>query len=203
MKLVCYNIHRGTDEFNRITFFQLIGYLKSLDSDIICMQEVLYHQFLLMKTLLNMNGEFGLHVNNKKVKYGICILTKVKIIEKTHLLLSSKTEQRGMLCVNIDGNTIVNTHLGLEERERQNQINEILDFLDNQNNKIIICGDFNQKNIYLDSYKDSARFFSKDFCPTFKKSRIDYIFIRGNINIKSYKVDEVFYSDHYPIMIEI
>ena len=55
----------------------------------------------------------------------------------------------------------------------------------------------------LISYKDVAQYLCKGFYPTFKTSRIDYIFVSEVINIKSYEVDEVFYSDHFPIIVEI
>ncbi|WP_148557333.1 endonuclease/exonuclease/phosphatase family protein [Terrisporobacter glycolicus] len=203
MKLVSYNIHIGTDEFRRMTLFQLIGYLKSLDCDVICLQEVLYYQFKLMKILLKMNGVFGLHVNNRKMKFGICILSKNKINCSSHLLLSSKTEQRGLLSIDIDDKIIINTHLGLDMEERKIQISEILDFAKKQNKNIVICGDFNEKNINLSSYKDAAKCLCKDFYPTFKTSRIDYVFVSSIIDIKSYEIDQVLYSDHFPIIVKI
>ena len=203
MKLICYNIHKGMDEFRRITLFQLIKYLKSLDADVICLQEVLYYQFKLMKTLLNMDGIFGLHVNRKRMKFGICILSKNKIINKEHVLLSSKTEQRGLVSIDTKKYTIINTHLGLDIEERQTQISEILNFAKSKNNNVIICGDFNEKNISLCSYEDVAQKLNKNLLPTFNKHRIDYVFISKTIHIKSYEVEKVFYSDHYPIIVQI
>ncbi len=192
------------DEFRRVTLFQLIHYLKSLDCDIICLQEVLYYQFKLMKVLLKMDGVFGLHVNNKKIKFGICILSKSKINESSHLLLTSKKEQRGLLSIYENENLIINTHLGLDTEERQTQISEIINFAEMENKKnIVICGDFNEKNISLGYYNDVAQYLYKDFCPTFKTSRIDYVFVSKTIDIKSYNVDQVFYSDHFPIIVEI
>ena len=203
MKLISYNIHVGMDEFRRFTLFQLIKYLKEQDADIICLQEVLYYQFNLMKLLLKMDGIFGLHVNNKKVKFGICILSKRKIIESNHFLLTSKKEQRGMLSINSTDLLIINTHLGLDSDERKLQISEILDFAKGKCDNIIICGDFNEKNINLFSYNDIPKYLSKDMKPTFNKHRIDYIFMSKNIKPKYYDVDEVFYSDHFPIIVEI
>ena len=191
------------DEFRRFTLFQLIHYLKSLDCDVICLQEVLYYQFKLMKILLKMDGVFGLHVKNKKMKFGICILSKNKINQSSHVLLSSKKEQRGLLSIDMDDKVIINTHLGLDIEERQTQISEILNFAETKKKNTVICGDFNEKNISLDPYKDVAKYLCKDLYPTFKTSRIDYIFVSQMINIKFYEVDKVFYSDHFPIIVEI
>ena len=203
MRLVCYNIHKGMDEFRRVTLLQLIKYLKSLDADVICLQEVLYYQFNMMKLILKMDGVFAIHVHNKKMKFGICILSKEKIIKSNHILLTSKKEQRGMLSIDRENEVIINTHLGLDSEERKTQISEILNFAKNKDKNIIICGDFNEENINLSSYKDVAKYLFEDRKPTFNKWRIDYIFCSKVTKVKSYQVDQVFYSDHFPIMIEM
>ena len=203
MRLVCYNIHKGMDEFRRVTLLQLIKYLKSLDADVICLQEVLYYQFNIMKLILKMDGVFAIHVHNKKMKFGICILSKEKIIKSNHILLTSKKEQRGILSIDRENEVIINTHLGLDSEERKTQISEILDFAKNKGKNIIICGDFNEENINLSSYKDVAKYLFEDRKATFNKWRIDYIFCSKVTKVKSYQVDQVFYSDHFPIMIEM
>ena len=203
MRLVCYNIHKGMDEFRRVTLLQLIKYLKSLDADVICLQEVLYYQFNMMKLILKMDGVFAIHVHNKKMKFGICILSKEKIIKSNHILLTSKKEQRGMLSIDRENEVIINTHLGLDSEERKTQISERLNFAKNKGKNIIICGDFNEENINLSSYKDVAKYLFEDRKATFNKWRIDYIFCSKVTKVKSYQVDQVFYSDHFPIMIEM
>ena len=203
MRLVCYNIHKGMDEFRRVTLLQLIKYLKSLDADVICLQEVLYYQFNMMKLILKMDGVFAIHVHNKKMKFGICILSKEKIIKSNHILLTSKKEQRGILSIDRENEVIINTHLGLDSEERKTQISEILNFAKNKDKNIIICGDFNEENINLASYKDVAKYLFEDRKATFNKWRIDYIFCSKVTKVKSYQVDQVFYSDHFPIMIEM
>ncbi len=203
MRLICYNIHKGMDEFRRVTLLQLIKYLKSLDADVICLQEVLYYQFNMMKLILRMDGVFAIHVHNKKMKFGICILSKEKIIKSNHILLTSKKEQRGILSIDREDEVIINTHLGLDSEERKIQISEILDFAKNKGKNIIICGDFNEENINLSSYKDVAKYLFEDRKATFNKWRIDYIFCSKVTKVKSYQVDQVFYSDHFPIMIEM
>ena len=37
----------------------------------------------------------------------------------------------------------------------------------------------------------------------FNKYRIDYVFFTTNIKAKSYEVEDVFYSDHFPIIADI
>ena len=152
--------------------------------------------------LLKMDGIFGLHVNNKKMKFGICILSKRKIIESNHFLLTSKKEQRGLLSINSTDLLIINTHLGLDSDERKLQISEILDFAKGKCGYIIICGDFNEKNIYMSNFNDVAVDLNQHNTPTFSKNRIDYCFISENLSAKSYTVDEVYMSDHFPVVVE-
>ncbi|MGM9531798.1 endonuclease/exonuclease/phosphatase family protein, partial [Intestinibacter sp.] len=181
LRIISYNIHRGMDKNKKTTLFQIVKYLKKQRGDVICLQEVLRHQYEFMKFYLRMNGIFAENV--KSQKYGICIFSKYKIIDKKHVFLTSKKEQRGLAYIKlkIDENNylnIINTHLGLNKIERFKQINEILDFVKNINgkDKNIICGDFNEKNLSINNLNDASVALKKDNYPTFSKSRIDYCF---------------------------
>lgn len=158
MKIISYNIHTGTDKDKNRTLRQIAKYLKSQNCDIICLQEVLYSQYRMLKFYLQMDGSFAENVSDKQ--YGICIFSKYKILVRNHVFLTSKKEQRGFahIKVKIEGDrylNVINTHLGLDKDERVKQINEILDFISiNLEGNIedlagnIVCGDFNEKNIY-------------------------------------------------------
>lgn len=207
MKVVSYNIHRGTDISNKPTLKGIMKYLKNLDADIICLQEVLYSQFLKIKSFLEMDGVFAANVDNKVMRYGICTFSKNKIEFSSHVLLSSKKEQRGLLSISlyIDNKyniNIINTHLGLDKEERNKQIIEILNFKERLVGTVVICGDFNEKNISLANYYDSAVYLKEHSNPTLPKynARIDYIFIDKTYIPKGYFVEKVFLSDHYPII---
>lgn len=206
MKIVSYNIHKGMDANNKITLGKISKYLKDLDADVICLQEVLYPQFAKLKSDLKMDGVFAANVIKPGVMYGICIFSNKEIYNNEHILLTSKNEQRGFLNANIFSKygkmNIINTHLGLDKYERQTQINEILSYLYNVEGKSIICGDFNEKNISLSNYNDMAVYTGKyDVCTFFKTdARIDYIFIDRLIIIDDYVVGKIKLSDHYPII---
>ena len=212
MKIISYNIHTGTDKDKNRTLRQIAKYLKSQNCDIICLQEVLYSQYRMLKFYLQMDGSFAENVSDKQ--YGICIFSKYKILVRNHVFLTSKKEQRGFahikVKINDDGYlNIINTHLGLDKYERVKQIDEILDFINiNLNGNIenlignIICGDFNEKNIYLNNFEDVSMKLNKDNIPTFLNSRIDYCFEDTNLNITSYEVDKVYMSDHFPIIVD-
>lgn len=205
MKIVCYNIHKGMDANNKVTLHKMILYLKSLDADVICLQEVLYSQFKIMKLALNMKGVFAANINNEKMKFGVCTFTKHNICKSDHVLLPSKKEQRGFLCINIDYMkdlklNIINTHLGLDKEERVKQIEVILEYMDLLGKEKILCGDFNEKNISINDLIDSAVYLKKDSEPTFKTSRIDYIFSSKNYIPLNYFVNVINLSDHFPVI---
>ena len=68
------------DKNKKTTLFQIVKYLKKQRADVICLQEVLHSQYEFMKLYLRMNGIFAENVESQK--YGICIFSKYKIIEK-------------------------------------------------------------------------------------------------------------------------
>ena len=215
MKIISYNIHTGTDKDKNRTLRQMAKYLKSQNCDIICLQEVLYSQYRMLKFYLQMDGSFAENVSDKQ--YGICIFSKYKILVRNHVFLTSKKEQRGFahIKVKIEGDrylNVINTHLGLDKDERVKQINEILDFISiNLEGNIedlagnIVCGDFNEKNIFISIFNDSAVYTNNQSIATFEKSnaRIDYILVDKSLGIYKYKLDKINLSDHYPIIVDI
>ncbi|MEF9991629.1 MAG: endonuclease/exonuclease/phosphatase family protein [Peptostreptococcaceae bacterium] len=211
MKIVTYNIHRGADKKNNPTLNEIGYYLKNLDCDVICLQEVLYNQFKKIKSILKIDGVFVANVKQPGILYGICIFSKYEIKDSAHLFLTSKKEQRGLLSIEINNNSesisIINTHLGLDKLERYNQLNEILDYCNRIGSKSIICGDFNEKNVNITNFIDMAVECDKYKIDTFEslKARIDYIFVDKNINMEKYDyhVDKTNLSDHYPVIVEI
>lgn len=206
MKIISYNIHRGTDKNKKDTLNEIIKYLKKQDCDVICLQEVLEPIYKKLKSDLKMHGYFVENV--KSQHYGTCIFSKHIIVDKHHVLLSSEKEQRGFQHVKIKTKltksvNVINAHLGLGNEEREKQIKEISSFISKTakgNN--IICGDFNREKASMKNFKDAAITLKKDNLPTFSTKRIDYCFFSDDLKPKSYKVDKVDMSDHFPVIIE-
>lgn len=194
---------------NVFTLNKIIKYLKELDADIICLQEILYNQFAILKQSLKLDGVFAANVNKPTLMYGIATLSKNEILDKKHIFLKSKGEQRGFLHTNIFSNIcsvdVINTHLGLDKDERKEQLNQIVDFTNRLRKAKVICGDFNEKNIFISIFNDSAIYTNNQSIATFEKSnaRIDYILVDKSLGIYKYKVDKINLSDHYPIITEI
>ena len=191
------------------TLNKIIKYLKYIDADIICLQEVLYEQFAILKHNLKLDGVFAANINNPTLRYGIATLSKYEILKNEHVFLKSKKEQRGFLYTNVFSEKycidVINTHLGLDKDERKEQISEIMNYINILKKSKIICGDFNEKNISINSFNDSAIYTNYQNIVTFEKSnaRIDYILLDMSLEIEKYYVDKINLSDHYPVIVDI
>ncbi|MBS5788076.1 MAG: endonuclease/exonuclease/phosphatase family protein [Clostridioides difficile] len=209
MRVITYNIHKGMDAKNKPTLLKIGKYLKKQHCDVICLQEVLYPQFLILKKQINMKGIFAANVKKPGMLYGICIFTKSEEFSSHHFLLTSKKEQRGALCLSyVTDNgymNIINTHLGLDKEERNIQLNEIMDYTKCLVGNKIVCGDFNEKNINIGPFIDTAILADYKDQSTFwpSNSRIDYVFVDKQLSIINYKVDKIKLSDHFPLFCEI
>ena len=209
MKILSYNIHKGMDANNIFTLNKMIKYLKNIDADIICLQEVLYNQFVILKQSLKIEGVFAANINKATLMYGIATLSKYEILKNEHIFLKSKKEQRGFLYTNIFYGKyyidIINTHLGLDIYERREQISEIMDYIKDLRRSKIVCGEKKKKNISINIFNDSAVYKNYQSIPTFEKSnaRIDYILVDKSLQIYEYYVEKIYLSDHFPIIVDI
>ena len=218
IKIVSYNIHSGLNKDMFPTLFDIIDFLRVSNSDIICLQEVnesakAGFQVSSFKDELKMFSHFGANVVGLGANYGLVTYSKYPIKSENHIYLESgEREQRGMLhtVVNVEGRklNIINVHLGLGEKEREIQLNELIDFVDRLGNEpYIVVGDFNQGNMSLDDkiLKDVAQELNKANVLTFATGldRIDYIFVSPNIEVLDYEVLIKNMSDHYPIMARV
>jgi endonuclease/exonuclease/phosphatase family metal-dependent hydrolase len=115
--------------------------------------------------------------------------------------------------LNIDGYrlAVYNTHLGLNEVERKEQVDFILQMTGDETIDYILMGDMNTKFDKLimitDSMKDCAKGSEKSQQSTFEEKglqeRIDYIFVSPNIEVTNYDVLAAEASDHYPVVSEV
>ncbi|WP_438653616.1 endonuclease/exonuclease/phosphatase family protein [Romboutsia sp.] len=214
IRIVSYNIHSGLNKDMFPTLFDIIDFLRVLNADVICLQEVnesakAGFQVSSFKEELKMYSHFGANVVELGSNYGLVTYSKYPIKSENHIYLSSDREQRGMLhtLIKIDGRNlnIINIHLGLGEKERKIQLEELLEFIKKLGNEpYIVVGDFNEDSISLDKseLKDVAKQLEKSNILTFAVGleRIDYIFTSKNIEILDYEVLIKNMSDHYPIV---
>lgn len=217
VKIVSYNIHSGLNKDMYPTLFDIIDFLRISNADVICLQEVnesakVGFQVSSLKEELNMYSHFGANVVNFGANYGMVTYSKFPIKSENHIYLHSDREQRGILHTVIKVGkknlNIVNVHLGLGKEEREIQLKEVIQFVqDLEEEPFIVVGDFNEGNIAIDDsiMKDVAVALNKSNILTFATGldRIDYIFVSPNIQVLEYEVLIKSMSDHYPIVAKL
>jgi len=228
LRIMSYNIHHGEGEDGIQDLERISDIVRKSNIDIIGIQEVEKHwsqrtffedQAKMIANRLGMYYTYAANLDKKPLRegeprrqYGTAILSKYPIVASNHHLLtkSGKNEQRGLLetIININGVYLnfYNVHLALTIAEREAQVREILDIVNQSNGPKIIVGDFNDtpdsniikrmKLIYHDVFAENNK-------PTFPakepQMRIDYIFISKELKVIESNVIRTFASDHVPI----
>ncbi|WP_425446113.1 endonuclease/exonuclease/phosphatase family protein [Dethiothermospora halolimnae] len=221
VKVMTYNIHHGKDRYGRYTLDNIIEFIKKEDPDILGLQEVdknmlrsgFKDQAKKIANSLSMYYAFGSNEKFLYGKYGNAVLSKYPIIKWDNIKMDGK-ENRGLLIAEIlldktKLNFLV-THLGTNSWERDSQFKVLNSYLKLYENNTILIGDLNEvdyNNNILDlekSINDVANTVDNRYSHTITmekhKKRIDYIFADKNYEILDYKVKEVDYSDHYPVI---
>lgn len=126
-------------------------------------------------------------------------LYKKLVVESNHQVLGEVAE-------NIKGK------LNFAFKTREEQVDIIYSCIEQQlenTNRMIVCGDFNDtpisyasgrfKKHFTDSYLETGRGVGITYHENMFWFRIDYILHTGNIDSYMTTVDQVIYSDHYPV----
>lgn len=210
ISVMSYNIHRGKDFEDKYTLEEIVNYLKESDADIICLQEVLFAHHTLIRESGGYKSQYVANIDIPIASTGVATYSKYPIIESNHIMLSSKTEQRGALHtvykINDKLVNVINLHLGLDKKEREKQLSEIEEYCSNLEGEVIIAGDFNQKSVEIDNFRDIGKYHGYGDRETFfpLESRIDYIFMTTkNMYSSTYNILYTKISDHYPILAKI
>ena len=223
LKLMTYNIRRGKGRDGKLNLNNTAAVIKGSNANIISLQEVERHsirtgfqdQIKLLSSKLGMNYAYGKSINILNGKYGNGLLSLYPIEEYKVYDLPSVSERRTVLrtVLNIDGYllAVYNTHLGLNEAERIEQLNFILQMTGAETIDYILMGDMNTKFekliLITDSMKDCAKGSEKSQQITYNgeelQQRIDYIFVSPNIEVTNYDVVASEASDHYPVVSEV
>lgn len=122
------------------------------------------------------------------------------------LIVDPNRQTLGVVADNVQGK------LDFAFRTREEQVNIIYDCIEQQlenTKRMIICGDFNDtpisyaygkfKKHFTDSYLETGRGVGITYHENGFWFRIDYILHTSNINSYMCTVDQVKYSDHYPV----
>ncbi|QBQ56637.1 endonuclease [Nitrosococcus wardiae] len=156
MRLATYNISSCIGADRRFNPARTASVLRSLDADVIALQEV-EHQSVNGQDLLDyLAGETGLVAIpgpiflRKTFHYGNALLTRAKLLQvQRYDLSASWREPRGAIDVDLKWRgqkiRVVATHLGLTIRERKLQIQQLLSLgLTPDEGRTVLMGDFNE-----------------------------------------------------------
>ena len=228
MIISTFNIQNDIKKYSKDKEKEIISYLVDNKIDILNLQEV-YSKLDkdLSKDIDSLNytmfGKYRFFLKRilNRINEKTPIITKYNVINnKTYNLpFLPSTLKRVMtkVEVEIDGKlvSIYNTHLDyMLDITRKRQLKRILKILRNDNNPIILTGDFNLKNnseIFNNFVKEMKKLNINHIDVgdnTWKPSKyhraIDHIFLSDNFKLNSKKiVKNIDISDHYPILINV
>ncbi|WP_209124740.1 endonuclease/exonuclease/phosphatase family protein [Alkalihalobacillus sp. BA299] len=215
--ITSYNIRYGKGLDNRVDLNRTIDTLRSIDADIISLQEIERYsvrskftdQVKLIADELEMNAVFYPSISYPGIYYGNAILSRFPIESTERIPLINKREARSAILSKIQlSNTqsinVINTHLGLDQDERLKAIETIYHKLDQLKDPIILTGDLNslpikQEYKTWDPYlkksnkgKPIQTYYSQDW-------QVDYIFHSKEFLVRETNVMKSDASDHYPV----
>ncbi|MEW6573545.1 MAG: endonuclease/exonuclease/phosphatase family protein [Bacillota bacterium] len=225
LRVLTYNIRHCKGLDGKVSLCRVAAVIRSAGADLVALQEVdafssrsgFRHQAAALGRQLNMWSVYGpTRKTFKLAQFGNAILGKWNLAETFQHKLPGRGEARGLLGVTVTGNgmkvNFVTTHLGLDEKDREEQVGKIVEVLRDTTMPFIFCGDFNchpgaGELVPLYSLaRDAAEVFGTD-APTFPAgrpgARIDYVFISSHWSVLSVEVLETDASDHLPVLAKL
>lgn len=228
LRIMTYNIHIGKGIDGKLDLGRIAEVINSQQPDLVALQEVdrftercgKIDELVELERLTGLKGVYGKTIDFQGGEYGIATLSRLKIVSSKHNLFPeiSGKERRGYLTVIVrkDGRRIafINTHLGLDNAERQGQISKLLEEADRISEPLIIAGDFNEIPITGNLQLLNKHFIDvasqiKNPLPTFPSTgpvhRLDYIWLHIKDSWKLIKCETISSqaSDHLPVVAEI
>ena len=239
LRVMTYNVHSCIGMDGNISPERIARVINQYAPDVILLQELDVgrnrtegvDQAQHIADILAMDCHFHPAMHYAEEKYGNAILTHLPMrIVKTGILprLKGKTnsEFRGALwvAVEVDDKEVqfINTHLGLQRRERMQQVDMLLgtEWLANGlcKNPVILGGDFNALPSSkvckkLNNYLHDAQSTMKDHKPIgtfyrkYPKVCIDHIYLSSNIDVLDIQVPRTkmvqVASDHLPLVVDL
>jgi len=224
LRVLTYNIHHGEGRDQRIDLDRIAGVIRDTNANVVCLQEVDRNQprsqqldfpaelskRLGMPVVFENNYAFG------GGEYGNATLTRLEMVSHENIPLPNpnNAEPRGCLKTVVKtpaGNVqILNTHLGLNETERAQQVEALLKAVGQE--PLILAGDFNEgidqpgvAKIAAD-YQDAL---GKAGVPKThgERARIDHIFVSSEFEVVFSRMVSTavtkMASDHFPYMTEM
>jgi len=213
ISIYSYNIHSGRNIFFRKTLPNMIDYFMQNRPDILALQEVHNnpkhgYQFQIIRDSLAMFGAFGRNLKIGTGFYGNAIYSRFPFEMEQNIALPGEAEPRGVLQCKLNINshslTLLNTHLGLSKKERNKQIDSLSSIVSSLSGLILLTGDLNTvASPVFPQLQDIAKKLGKDDLATVfpLNRRIDYMYASANVQLVSYEVVKIPFSDHYPLKV--
>ena len=232
MRLLSWNIHKGIGgRDRRYSLQRIIDCIDHEHPDLVCLQEVdrlvarsnFDDQPRLLGQSLNLQSTFQANVPVSNGTYGNLILSRWAV-GSTHRISLKRgiRKSRGAQLIHVETPEgalhLVNTHLGLDERERHWQIDFLLDHELFQSSSVIptfIAGDFNDwRNTLAEQSLANHGFQQVTSPPSEYRSfpswlpvgGLDKVFVRGEVTTERVKVVRTSLarvaSDHLPIVVD-
>lgn len=163
--------------------------------------------------ILGMQSVFGANATWFLIaRQGNAVLSRYPIQAVQNFPLASTGEKRGLLKVVIKTNLyrvlFFTTHLGLDQRERLHQVEEIKEIISQEKDPLILTGDFNALPGAEEIQKIQTMLLSADptgawptFPSTLPQHKIDYIFYTKHWRLIESRVYESMASDHLPWLV--
>lgn len=232
MRLLSWNIHKGIGgRDRRYSLQRIIDCIDHERPDLVCLQEVdrlvgrsdFDDQPRLLGQSLNLQSTFQANVPVSNGTYGNLILSRWAV-GSTHRISLKRgiRKSRGAQLIHVETPEgvlhLVNTHLGLDERERHWQIDFLLEHELFQSSSVIptfIAGDFNDwRNTLAEQSLANHGFQQVTSPPSDYRSfpswlpvgGLDKVFVRGEVTTERVKVVRTSLaraaSDHLPIVVD-
>ena len=239
LRLMTYNVHSCVGTDRRLSHERIAEVIAHYDPDVVALQELDYKrlrsggqdQARLIADDLGMMFHFHPALRIKEEMYGDAILSKRplslrKAGELPTVGARRPLEPRGALWVSVTvGNVqvqIINTHLGLNGRERMMQIADLLGTrwigAEQAATPMILCGDFNSlpgsavhrraTSVFRDAQRlHSRRTWQPTFPSYFPMVRLDYVFVSPDLRVERMTVPRTRLtqtaSDHLPVVVDL
>jgi endonuclease/exonuclease/phosphatase family metal-dependent hydrolase len=230
VRVMTFNIHTGVGVDKKLDLQRIADVIIQERPDLVGLQEVDRgvrrtegrDEIAELARMTRMDYAFGHNLDYQEGQYGIAILSKTLIQKVDHRKYENRreAERRGMLRVEVDigGRTIdfATTHLDYQRDDgRLFETEQLLRFLADVKNPLIVVGDFNDEPVgsayklmstkFVDSWVGSRAKGDGFSYPAEKPAkRIDYIFYRTSDSIRAKKswLVKTPASDHLPLMTE-
>ena len=221
--MISYNIRHARGMDDQVNLSRIVEVLARSGAQLVGLQEVdkhlprsrFCHQAKILGQRLQKYWAYGATLQWGVGQYGVATLSHWPIVFQRLLLLPSRGEQRGLLETEIQlGHRWIHffcTHLGLNSEERQQQVREIIQIVQDSPNPVILVGDFNDERTseeyqLITSVLQDATVQAKDF-KTYPanqpKEHIDFVFVSSHWQATSVKTFHSFASDHLPVLVEL